>query len=360
MEWYNPYNSFNSMKGMAYHENYRKISEWMDGRGELPPPIECNLDPIAVCNLDCSFCIVQRYIKHNRGEIGDMVKLPLDYMKRLVDFLVDWGVKGLCISGGGEPTLHNGLPELLEYAHGKLDLALVTNGTKVFPEMLYARWVAISVDAATRDTYKLIKGKDKFDEVCDNIRWLSDKRRDGDADLCFKFLLTRDNQMEIEEASKLAFQLGVQDFHVRPADLERKDMDCTGLRPDQLGAVNWQMERCHDIDTEGFRVYTVIHKFAPDFRVKHDFPACLASPLIFPILSDGNGYICVEHKMEEKYRLGSAYPDPENILTWWGGERHREIVKNITPETDCSRCVYSEYHKQIVATREDLLCLAFP
>ena len=109
IEWSegNKYNSFNSMKGLSFYQNYTQIMEWMNSTSnELPPPIECNLDIFAECNLDCYFCITQRYLKHHREEVGEMRQLPLDYMLKLVDFLSEWGVRGLCISGGGEPSLH--------------------------------------------------------------------------------------------------------------------------------------------------------------------------------------------------------------------------------------------------------------
>ncbi len=40
-------------------------------------------------------------------------------MYRLVDFLSQWGVRGLCISGGGEPSLHEGVWGLPSYAVSK-------------------------------------------------------------------------------------------------------------------------------------------------------------------------------------------------------------------------------------------------
>ena len=126
LEWANKnrYNSFNSAKGLTYYENYKQIVKWLDGDSYLPPPIEVNLDPVLGCNLNCYFCITQRYTKN-----AEIKKLPLPYMLKLVDFLTDWGVRGLCLSGGGEPTLHKGLPELVEYASKKLDVAVVTNAT---------------------------------------------------------------------------------------------------------------------------------------------------------------------------------------------------------------------------------------
>ena len=51
--------------------------------------------------------------------------LPEEYIHRLIDFLADWGVRGLCISGGGEPTLHPAIEWIISHALGKMDVALV-------------------------------------------------------------------------------------------------------------------------------------------------------------------------------------------------------------------------------------------
>ncbi|KKL47312.1 hypothetical protein LCGC14_2336820, partial [marine sediment metagenome] len=343
--------SFNSDKGLAYYENYKKILKWLDGDSYLPPPIEVNLDPVMGCNLNCYFCITQNYTRDAK-----IKKLPFDYMQKLVYFLADWGVKGLCLSGGGEPTLHQRLPDLIHIAALEMDVAVVTNATNVIPELLTCRWVALSVDAASRETYETVKGKDLFDKVCSNISNLVKQRNGSKTDLCFKFLILPENQYEIFDACKLAKALGVQDFHARPVDFERSDIAGARPLPLDIEAIHRQFEQCHEIETDDFHVYTITHKFDTDFHVKCDFSSCLAASLVLPVLTDGNAYICVEHKMEEEYCLGSF----DDILNWWGGDRHRQMIKDIIPQRDCSRCIYSSYHQQIEAVKTDSMCLSFP
>ncbi len=364
MEWSNQsrYNSFNSYKGLTYFKNYQQIVKWLDGDNYLPPPLECNLDPVLGCNLDCYFCITQSYMKGIK-----MVQLQLDYMFKLVDFLADWGVKGLCISGGGEPSLHDGLPALINYAATKMEVAVVTNGVRMGDDLAEAlmkcRWVALSVDAATPETYEAVKGKDRFDVVTSNIAMLADMRKETGSlvDLCFKFLLVPRNEEEISDACLLAKSLGVQDFHARPVDFERNDIEGHGKPKFQVGKVGWQMDRCHDAETDQFHVYTISHKFDENFHVQHEFESCLASPLILPLLTDGNAYLCVEHKMQPEYKLGSCLPEPEKILEWWGSDRHREMTKAVIPDQHCSRCIYSQYHQQIKeVVRNDRMCRSFP
>jgi molybdenum cofactor biosynthesis enzyme MoaA len=370
MEWSktNQYNSFNSYKGLTYYNNYRNIMSWMERETDyLPPPIECNLDPFAECNNRCYFCIGQRYLVDKREEVGEMRKLPTEYMLKLVEFLSRWGVRGLCISGGGEPSLHEGIYKVMALAKRKgMDVSFVTNAVRI-PKPLgamfnYCRWVAISVNAGKRETYNKVAGKDHWNEVIYNIEYLCQMRKNFNSkvDYCYKFLVLPENQYEIYEACKLAKDLGVQDFHVRPADLERGDIKGNGKLELDLKAIEEQFEKCHAEETNEFHVFTITHKFDPCMHVKHDFTRCLASPLVVPILSDGNVYLCVDKKMESPFRLGAAYPNPESILTWWGSEEHRKLIESVDINK-CSRCTWGQYNLQCEKVVEnDGMCLSFP
>src|SRR3990167_2073891 len=177
MEWAerNKYSSFNSYKGLAYTSQYRQILDWMDRADYLPPPVECNLDPIAECNAHCYFCVTQRYLRDNRSEVGPMRMLSKDYMYRLTDFLADWGVKGLCISGGGEPTLHQAVPEILLHAHDRgMKTSLFTNGITLTDEMIDALWtcqfVTWSINANDAELFKRFEGVALFENAINSLK----------------------------------------------------------------------------------------------------------------------------------------------------------------------------------------------
>ncbi|KKN63741.1 hypothetical protein LCGC14_0498450 [marine sediment metagenome] len=367
-EWLpeNKYNSFNSFKGLAYYEHYKKIVGWLDDKNPLPPPIEVNLDPYAECNISCYFCITQRYLKHHRAEVGEMRKLPAGYMHRLVDFLADWGVKGLCVSGGGEASLHEATPEILNHADGRgMKVSLFTNAVNIsdrlMHEVMKCQWITISVDAGDRETYERVKGRDKFDQVVANIKKLANFRQDiYEVMLTWCSLVLPENLYSLHEQCKVAKESGAQVFRVRPVDFERCDIEGHRKLPIDVEAVKEQFERCHEEETSDFKVYTTTHKFDENFHVAHRFKKCMATPLLLPILTDGNGYLCVDHKMEAKYRLGSAYPNPKQILEWWGSDAHRDMMQS-ADINGCSRCTFGEYHRQISeVVMEDRLCLSFP
>ncbi len=366
-EWSNPFSSFNSMKGLTYYENYKNIVAWMNGEADLCPPVEVNLDPFAECNLMCSFCINQRYLRTHRQEVGEMRKLPVDYIHRLINFLADWGVRGLCISGGGDPSLHEATPGMIYQAVFKdMDCSIFTNAVSLSDELKEAimecKWVSLSVDAGDFQSYNDIKGRNRFDNVVTNISRLVAAREKAKSEvfLVYKLLILPENADSIYQTCKLAKELGVQAIHIRPADFERSDIVGHKKLVIDVNKVQEQFARCHEIETDEFKVFTVTHKFDWEFHIKHDFKQCLATPLIAPILTDGNCYVCVDKKMEEKFKLGACYPDPEQVLTWWGSDKHRELIKSVNID-DCSRCTISQYNRQIEeVVIKDGMFLSFP
>lgn len=370
IEWdsNNKFNSFNSSKGLTYYEHYKKIVSWLNRKTDyLPAPVEVALDPNANCNNKCYFCVNQRYLRHHPDDAGHMRSLPADYLHRLVSFMADWGARGICISGGGEPTLLKATHSLPSLIHLRgMDSAFATNLTVMTEELaenlMLCRWVGISVNSANKNTYIKVTGKDNFDDVIANIYTLTTLRQKIKAkvDLCYKLLLLPENMGELYDACKLAKSLGVQDFHIRPADLERKDMLDANKLDFDTKYIKEQFEKCHEEETENFHVYTVVHKFDENFHVVHNFNNCLATPLVIPILSDGNSYVCIDKKMDSLFKLGSCYPNPEQILSWWGKEAHRKLLENINI-SNCSRCTWCQYNAQIEnVVLKDSMCLSFP
>lgn len=366
----NKYNSFNSYKGLAYYtSHYVPIRNWFEGKGPLPPPIELSLDPANACNFSCSHCNAQRYLKLNPQEIPqDRRFMRQGHLKSLIDFISDWGVKAACIGGGGEPLMNRNAWTLPSYFQERgMESSYATNGSlindQIAEEMMHCRWVGVSVDAGDRETYQRVHGVDYFDRVIENLRLLV-KRKEATGsklDVAYKFLIRPDNWQSLPDACELAQDIGVRDFHARPADLERKDFN-------SAMQINYDMEKilellaaCREMENGDFRVFTVMHKYNLEFKVQHNFQKCMASSLMLQACADGNVYVCGDHRIEPRFRLGAHYPNPPHILSFWGSDEHRQLLKSIDVDRECGRCTYGEYSRQIEeTTMEDGMCLAFP
>ena len=286
-------------------------------------------------------------------------------MNDLIEYFGEWGVKGVCFGGGGESTLNSETSTMIGLTQENgMEAALVTNGSMLYDlflleNLINCRWVGISLDAADARTYKRIHGVDTFDETVEGIRRLVALKHEYKAkvDIAIKVLVLPENMDSLLCICKLAKDIGVDDFHIRPVDLQRKDYKMARELDLDIQKIKKTFALCHKEETDTFRVYTVIHKYDSKFHVKHDFKKCLASPLVIQVCTDGQCYVCVDHRREERFKLGPM----ETIKEWWGGDRHRGLVQGIDPLTECSRCTWSEYQKQIERTiLEDKLCRNFP
>ena len=83
-----------------------------------------HMSPANPCNLTCSFCcFANRAMKE---------MLTVEQMKSAIDQFVALGATGMEFTGGGEPTLHPKLDEVIEYAYNKgLKIGICTNGSRL-------------------------------------------------------------------------------------------------------------------------------------------------------------------------------------------------------------------------------------
>lgn len=354
--------SFNSWKGLFYLPQYQAIAN-----KKFLPPIEASIDLVRSCNLNCSFCNAGRYLQdeNNKAQYMDS-----EHLMNLVRFLGNWSVKSLCFGGGGDSALHKSLPNAIRLSRAVgMDTALITNGTILNDDLLDAlplcRFISISIDAGKASTYAQFKGKDFFNKVINNVGSIVQKvkERDVNCDVCYKFLITEGNQYEIYDACLIAKQLGVRDFYARPADYNHQ-----GINPlvkkqynYDLKAIEEQFELCRELENDDFRVFTVTHKYNSNFTPKKNFSQCYGAPVCIQICPK-DVYFCVDTRYIEYYKLGSHYPDPKEILKFWGGKKHQELVFETGMKNCTSRCTFGPYNRQAESLffgKPDPMCWTF-
>ena len=358
----NIFNSFNSFKGLLYQDWYKAIAN-----GKFLPPEEASIDMMPMCNLSCDACNAGRYI-YNNTDKGVMSK---DHVEKLIRFLGKFGVKSGCFGGGGESTLNKVTPYAIRLCREVgMDAAIITNGTILNDDLLDAfmqcRFVSVSVDAGKASTYEKHKGQNLFDRVMSNLYRIVEeiKKTKVNCDLCYKFLITEWNQHEIFKACLEAKRIGVKDFYVRPANYDHQ-----GIREEvkrkynyDIKSIEEQFELCKKLETPEFRVFTVTHKYNGDYTPKKDFSQCYGAPVCIQICADGFAYFCVDTRHIEFYKLGSHYPKPENILNFWGAEKHKELVFRTGKDNCTSRCTYGPYCTQceeLFIKKNDPMCWTF-
>jgi len=148
---------------------------------EVPPfPKEVFLDLTSLCNHACVFCANPR-IKNKKTMNHEMAI-------RVINEAYECGTRELGMYATGDSFMVKNLHEYVEYAKNKVGydyLFITTNGGLASPERVKPVLDAgldslkFSISAGKRETFKEIQGKDDFDKVISNLKWVSKYRQES-------------------------------------------------------------------------------------------------------------------------------------------------------------------------------------
>ena len=123
-------------------------------------PITADIFLTDFCNAKCCYC---RY----NHETGKYIKF--DDFKKYVDRLISIGVKGIILTGGGEPTINPDFKKIVTWLEeNNIPYGINTNLIKEIE--CNPIFLKVSVDSGDKDRYKATRGVDKLDDVLSNLR----------------------------------------------------------------------------------------------------------------------------------------------------------------------------------------------
>lgn len=147
-----------------------KLAQYYERCEKMDKPITAEIFLTDYCNLNCNYC---RYA-HNTGkwmQFNDFVA----YSTRLVQM----GVRGIILTGGGEPTINPHFDKITGWLE-RNEIPYGINTNLVNEVFCKANFVKVSIDAGDKERYKAIRGKDKLDDVLNHLRDLIEyKKRCG-------------------------------------------------------------------------------------------------------------------------------------------------------------------------------------
>lgn len=180
------------------------------------PPFLC-IEPGAVCNLRCPCCPTgERTSKLGGDPLGPEV------FERIAANLRLGSICHVDLYRLGEPLLN---PHLCDYIAFFSKRGIVTSISVNFSARDYdtafmerlvrsgLSRVVVSVDGTTQDTYAKYRVGGDLERVLNNIRGLAQAKQRLAAEtprIVYKMLLTRHNQHQVEEARRLASELGAE------------------------------------------------------------------------------------------------------------------------------------------------------
>jgi MoaA/NifB/PqqE/SkfB family radical SAM enzyme len=191
--------------------------------GTMPPPVHVQLVLSDLCNQDCGFCAYRMssglsnelFPEGKRKNPRRMIATPK--AEEIIDDCAAIGVQAIQFTGGGEPTVH---PDHLALfaraqAHG-IATALVTNSINldpVHPAVRAMKWVRVSVDAGTPETYARTRRVSAryWHTVWEHV---SDLAESCDGTVSVGFVITPENFRELIPACEMALGAGVANVRV--------------------------------------------------------------------------------------------------------------------------------------------------
>ena len=159
------------------------------------------IDLANACNHSCGFCQIHD-MKRERGRIDR------DLLWRIITEAGANGAREIGFYTTGEPFLHKDLPEITAHARdsGFTYIYVSTNGALATPERVKAviaagmNSIKFSINAGSRETYRAVHGKDDWDVVNENLRFLSQYKKENNLDLRLYMtcVVNKVNEHEVE------------------------------------------------------------------------------------------------------------------------------------------------------------------
>lgn len=302
-------NPFGVHKKMVCHSD--RISEYLKTGDTFPIIVEINLTD--VCNLNCSYC----FCDHRANFTLDKVVVE-NFIKEF-KFL---GGKAITFSGGGEPTRHKQFEEIVRFAYSQgLELGLITNG--VFDEKLIEviggcfKWVRVSLDVATPELYKKIKGADRLKDVLNNISLLKTYKCKLGANCNVTTDMTVDDVDDLYDAVIDDVDY-IQFRPVLPRFTHDEKIESNVAVWDHLRQINNE------------KVILSYDKFVDlvDSDNKN-FPFTSCEGHFFSPILDSNGdlKVCMYHPSDENFKFGNIYTN--SVYEIWNSRQRQNVIKYV-------------------------------
>jgi radical SAM protein with 4Fe4S-binding SPASM domain len=305
-------------------------------KGELPGPVQMQIDLTNVCNHDCSYCTYRNPNKRSGTDFDEKNMISTDRIISLITEAKETGVKAILLLGGGEPLIHPGIEKIVKHIENlDLELALVSNGSLFNEEKVAlfknASWIRISVDAATDETYKLVQGT-THGIPKNKIRLI--RKICKDTVLGVSFLTKPENFHEAYDAAVMAKELGANNIRFSIV----QTMDGKDIMLPHYEKYFKLINKAKALEDKNFKIFGLTgRKIA--LENNKNYEKCLFQHFVAVVGANGNIYPCCWTKNLTPHILGSI--NEESFKDIWFGEKRKNYLKNQNLK-DCPPCWFDK------------------
>lgn len=322
---------------LSHYDSIEKIKD-----GGMPSPRFCTLQTSNKCNQNCKGCSFGYHDIQLDGKI-----MSWENHKRILQDLIDIGVRGFEFCGGGEPTCLPYLLDAMKFLHSRnCSFGMITNGVSLTPKLieyiiLYGTYIRVSLESAQEKIYQEYKrcSENHFSKVIDNIHTLilTKQRYNSDCDIGIKFDVSR--SLQGHNHFKTAIEFGEN------SKVDSIQFKCLRHIPEELSRL------------EKMDQYFILQKLKTESKVPiidwlipisfEKVPQCILSPLHIVVDYIGDVYICCYYYYRaEEHKIGNLFKQPLKEL--WFSKVHQEKINSIQ-RVRCAQvdCKFFGHHQII-------------
>lgn len=268
---------------LMYHP--KEVGNWLVGN--IIQPIYMEVSTSGACNHRCKFCALD-YLGYKSNYLS---------VASYVEFLMRQdGLKSVMFGGEGEPLMHKHFTDIVAATFTRgIDCGLTTNGVLLTPTrtnfVRMMKWIKISVDAGTKETYSQVHGCSERDwnTLWRNIDFLTKNK--SKCKIGLQFLLLEDNKSTAWDFLWMAAGTRVDYvvFKQYSQNLNSKNEQVNVyLHPDEI----------HDM-RKRFSFDIIVR----EDRAERGYQKCLALPFWRYLQANGDLWACSAHLGDERFLL---------------------------------------------------------
>jgi len=323
--------NFNFSNKIKFHENHLVDLK----KKNRPFPVTVEIDITNHCNHRCSFCCWGEDIATDKSSLN------IEVLKKTIKDLKKKGTKAIVFTGGGEPMIHKGFYEILEFTkNNELEVGLITNGSAIVENKLEIlvknlKWLRVSMSGGDSKSYNLVQGKDHFEKVIGNINLLSNYKLSNELNNQFKIgirmLVNEDNYLTLENLAKIASKIrGLNYLQVAPNQFSNDQGKF--WNSEEIKKLFLKIKNKLQKDKIAFlgASFDVLQIDNQNKKKIIDVPKkCYAHFYQFAIMADGNVVFCKNSRFNKNFIIGNIYE--KSIHEIWNSEKNLELESWIRP-----------------------------
>lgn len=328
---YYPENFLELDKNIIAHLNHaidikQTLADYADC-SRIPPPLMAIIFITMKCEEDCANCTYR--------DERDEGSMKFELLKKVIDELIELGVKTFEFSGGGEPLLYGGFPVLLERIatikpnFKDINFGLLTNGLhidildEIDLERLTANFSYVRftyAEATELDKAKRMAFKSNLRRMMNLRKKLRRKMNIEGAEVSLKMLLSKRNHDTILQTVKGFFKEfpELEYFMIKLLKSREGVLDESTIDEVEEKLVDYKIVSKTNALQLDLRPTPYYGKFK-----------CWISPLSTIITPTGCVYICCNYHLDKKDKLLGKVTLDNRFRDIWGGSEHKVKISNL-------------------------------